>query len=140
MDALLAMKRLGIWLEVTTLIVPGVNDDPAELQDIARFVASELGTAMPWHIGRFFPAHKMADVPPTPNKTLERARDIGLGEELNYVYIRNLLDGSAENTICLECRSVVITRRALRVVANLVRDGGCPKCGTAIAGVGMKGG
>jgi pyruvate formate lyase activating enzyme len=77
LESLKAMKQLGIWLEVTTLVIPGINDDPAELKDAAEFVAKELGADTPWHISGFFPAYKMTDVPPTSATTLERTRKIG---------------------------------------------------------------
>jgi pyruvate formate lyase activating enzyme len=92
LDSMKTMKRMGIWLEVTTLVIPGLNDDSAELRDEAQFIANELGVDTPWHISRFFPAYKMTDVPPTPLATLQRARQIGLEEGLHYVYVGNIPD------------------------------------------------
>lgn len=136
LDSLKAMKRLGIWLEVTTLVVPGVNDDPAELKDAAEFVANELGVDTPWHISRFFPAYKMADVPPTPISTLSQAREIGLEAGLRYVYVGNVL--GEENTFCPSCGRLLIRRAGYRILENHVQpDGRCPDCGTLVAGVEM---
>ena len=137
LDAMKAMKRLGIWLEVTTLVIPGINDDPAELREAARFMAQELGVETPWHISRFFPAYQMPDVPPTPLSTLQRAREIGLEEGLRYVYIGNVHD--EENTTCHECGLLLVARSGFHVTKNLVRDGRCPDCGAPVAGVGMGG-
>jgi len=136
LDSLRAMKRLGIWLEVTTLVVPGVNDDPAELKDAAEFVANELGVDTPWHISRFFPAYKMADVPPTPISTLGQAQEIGLEAGLRYVYMDNVL--GEENTFCPGCGRLLIRRAGYRILENHVQpDGRCPDCGTLVAGMGM---
>jgi pyruvate formate lyase activating enzyme len=136
LDSLKVMKRLGIWLEVTTLVMPGINDETTELQDAARFVAQELGVETPWHISRFFPAYKMTDVPPTPIQILQRAREIGLAEGLRYVYVGNVA-GEA-NTFCHSCACLLIRRSGFSVLENRVRPGGlCPDCGESIAGIAM---
>lgn len=139
LDNLKAMKRLGIWLEVTTLVIPGLNDDPAELRDAARFIVQELGTDTPWHISRFYPAHEMADRPRTPLKTLVRAREIGIDEGLDYVYIGNMRTVEDEDTLCPGCRRTLIRRTAFSIVVNTIQAGRCPHCGASIAGVGMGG-
>ena len=139
LDSLKRMKALGIWLEVTTLVIPGINDDPAELRDAAQFVAHELGTDTPWHISRFFPAYKMMDVPPTPVATLRQAREIGLETGLHHVYVGNVL--GEENTFCHHCGRLLIRRAGYRILENHVQpDGRCPDCGTPLVGVGMAGG
>jgi len=138
LDSLKVMKQLGVWVEVTTLVIPGINDDPAELQDAARFVAEELGVETPWHISRFYPAHEMRDVPPTPISTLQRAREIGLEAGLRYIYVGNV-PGEA-NTLCHGCGRPLIRRSGYWILENRVRaDGSCPDCGTPVAGVGMAG-
>ena len=130
------MKRLGIWLEVTTLVIPGINDDDGELKDVADFVAGELGVDTPWHISRFFPAYKMTDVSPTPVETLNRAREIGLEAGLRYVYVGNV-SGEA-NTVCHKCGQILIRRLGYRILENRVQPNGrCPNCGMQVAGVGM---
>lgn len=133
LDNMIYMKRLGIWVEVTTLVIPGINDDPDELRDAAHFVAHELGTDTPWHISRYFPGYKMVDRPPTPIQTLYRAQEIGLEEGLHFVYLGNV-DGESD-TICPQCKRPLILRHGLRVVENYLRDGKCPYCGGVIAGV-----
>jgi len=135
LDAMKVMRRLGIWLEVTTLVVPGINDDPGELRDAARFVAQELGTETPWHISRFFPAYQMRDVPPTPLATLLRAREIGREEGLAHIYVGNVRDEAGQDTHCPACSSVLIRRWGYTVVENRIRDGRCPDCGVQVAGV-----
>ena len=139
LDTMKVMKRLGIWLEVTTLVIPGINDDDGELKDAADFVAKELGVDTPWHISRFFPNYKMTDVSPTPVERLYRAREIGLEAGLRYIYIGNLPGES--NTVCHKCGQTLIRRLGYQILENRVQPGGhCPSCGTSVAGVGMKGG
>lgn len=136
LDTLKRMKRLGIWLEVTTLVILGVNDDPEELRDAADFVAKELGPDTPWHISRFFPAYKMQDVPLTPMDTLRRAYEIGLAAGLHYVYVGNI-PGEGEDTICHRCGQLLIRRFGFSVIENYVCDSCCPHCGAPVAGIGM---
>jgi len=136
LDTMKLMKRLGIWLEVTTLVIPGINDDEGELKDVVDFVANELGVDTPWHISRFFPAYKMTDVSPTPVETLNRAREIGLEAGLRYVYVGNV-PGEA-NTVCHKCGQILIRRLGYRILENHVQPNGrCPNCGMPVAGVGM---
>jgi len=129
------MKALGIFVEVTTLIVPGLNDDTAELQDLAGFIAHDLGTDTPWHISRFHPTYKLTDRPPTPLKTLTRAREIGLETGLKYVYTGNVPGNSGENTYCYSCGEMVIERWGFQVGALRIKDGRCALCGAEIDGV-----
>jgi pyruvate formate lyase activating enzyme len=137
LENLKLMKRLGVWLEVTTLVIPEINDDRAELSDAARFVAQELGPETPWHISRFFPNHEMTDRPPTPVRKLQEAREIGRTEGLRYVYLGNVSEES--NTICHGCGRMLIRRRGYLVTRKDVRSGRCPACRTPVAGVGMDG-
>ncbi|GAB4545129.1 MAG: AmmeMemoRadiSam system radical SAM enzyme [Anaerolineae bacterium] len=135
LESMRIMKRLGVWLEVTTLVIPGVNDDPAELRDIATFMVQELGPETPWHISRFFPTYQMTDRPPTPVETLRQAQEIGLEAGLHYVYLGNVAGES--NTVCHNCGRTLIRRQGYWIAENQVRDGRCPVCGTVVAGVGM---
>jgi pyruvate formate lyase activating enzyme len=133
LDSLIKMKQLGIWVEVTTLVIAGVNDEPAELREIARFVAQQMGPATPWHISRFFPHYKMANIPPTPISTLERAQEIGHEEGLHFVYLGNVPGES--NTCCPNCNRLLIQRLGYRIGEYTIRNGKCPDCGTSIDGV-----
>jgi len=136
LDSLKLMKQMGVWVEVTTLIIPGLNDGPQELQDIAQFIALELGAETPWHVSRFFPAHKMRDVPPTPEPTLMQAMKIGKTAGLHYVYAGNTTD--AGTTVCHLCGEPLVQRVGYAIQANHVTpDGRCPQCGAVVAGVGM---
>ncbi|MFW6107366.1 MAG: AmmeMemoRadiSam system radical SAM enzyme [bacterium] len=136
LDSLKTMKRLDIWVEVTTLVIPGLNDGPEELRDAARFVARELGPHTPWHISRFAPAHKFRDLPPTPVATLRQARDIGREEGLHYVYLGNI-PGEADTT-CHSCGRVLVRRHGFAgAQVQVTAEGQCPGCGTPVAGVGM---
>ncbi|HOQ99889.1 MAG TPA: AmmeMemoRadiSam system radical SAM enzyme [Anaerolineae bacterium] len=137
LDALTLMRRQGIWLEVTTLIIPGHNDDPAELADLAGFIARELGVGTPWHISRFHPAYRLTDAPPTPAATLQRAHDIGREAGLRYVYIGNLPGLRGEDTSCPGCGRTVIGRYGFAVTERHLKDGACAYCGTKIDGVGL---
>ncbi|GAI02888.1 unnamed protein product [marine sediment metagenome] len=91
------MKKLGIWVEVTTLIIPTLNDSSEELREIAKFIVNELGEGTPWHISRFYPAYNLTDKPPTPIETIHKAREIGLNEGLKYVYEGNVPGSTGEN-------------------------------------------
>ena len=136
LDSLKKIHDYGIWLEVTTLVIPGVNDDPQELQEIAEFIATELGTDTPWHVSRFYPQYKLQQTPPTPPDTLHRAGEIGRAAGLNYVYLGNLSEET--DTCCPACGKVLIRRSGFGISSNQVDNNGCcPDCGEAIAGVGM---
>jgi len=136
LDSLKKMKTLGVWVEVTTLVVPGLNDDERELRDAARFIAQELGPETPWHISRFFPGYQMRHVPPTPLETLHRVVEIGREEGLRYIFAGNV-PGEA-NTECHNCGELLIRRSGYRILVNRVAEGQvCPSCATPVAGVGL---
>jgi pyruvate formate lyase activating enzyme len=134
-ETLKRMKSLGILVEVTTLIIPGLNDDRKELEDLAAFLADELGRETPWHISRFHPTYKLLDQPPTPVETLFKARDIGVKAGLNYVYVGNVPGESGENTFCHQCHQRLIDRWGFYVRDNRIKNGKCPECGAAAYGV-----
>jgi pyruvate formate lyase activating enzyme len=137
LDSLRHMKKLGIWVEVTTLVIPGVNDSEDELRDIARFIAHDLGRETPWHLSRFHPNHLMNDVPPTPIATLTRARDLAMAEGIEFVYTGNAPGDSGENTYCPSCREMIIERFGFKLGRYSIRDGCCAHCGRRVSGVGM---
>jgi len=137
LDALKLMRQQGVWLEVTTLVIPGHNDDPGELAELAGFIARELGPGTPWHVSRFHPAYRLTDAPPTPAATLRRAYDIGREAGLHYVYIGNLPGLRGEDTLCPHCGQTVIARYGFTVLERHIQNGACTHCGAAIAGVGM---
>ncbi len=125
----------GFWLEVVTLVVPGFNDDPAELADIASFLAG-LSPDIPWHVTAFHPDYRMDDRGPTPVSTLLRAVEIGREAGLRYVYPGNVAGlPELEATRCPSCGEVVVERHGWSIGAVRLREGACPACGTPIAGV-----
>ncbi len=136
LETIRLMKKLGVWVETTTLIIPGLNDKEDELRDIARFVKN-VGTEVPWHVTRFYPIYKLQDRPPTPVAILRRAREIGMEEGLRYVYEGNVPGEAGENTYCYDCGSVVMERSGFGFIRNNLQDGKCPECGRKIDGVGM---
>jgi pyruvate formate lyase activating enzyme len=134
LDAILALRRVGIWLEVTTLVIPGRNDDEAELRALTGWIVEHLGPETPWHVSRFFPAFQMLDVPATPLATLRRAAELGREAGLRHVYVGNAPDLGLEDTRCAGCGRLLIERRGYRIRDLLAPDGTCPGCGRALAG------
>lgn len=128
------MKGLGVWVEVTTLIIPDHNDSEKDLRDIAEFLAS-VDPSMPWHVTQFYPTYRILDKPRTPVKTLRRAREIGFEAGLKYVYEGNVPGEGGENTYCPDCKELLIRRFGFRISENTMKDGKCPKCGYDIKGV-----
>lgn len=137
LEGLRDYRRLGIWLEVTTLVIPTINDSDAELQAIARFIRDELGAETPWHVTAFFPTYQLLDRPPTPPTTVRHARDIGLAEGLQHVYSGNLPDADGESTRCANCGSVIVVRHGYHVGAIALTAGKCDACGTPLVGLGL---
>jgi pyruvate formate lyase activating enzyme len=137
LDAIVAMRRAGIWLELTTLVIPGHNDDEANLRSLTRWIAANLGPETPWHVSRFFPAYQMPDAPMTPLPTLRRAAEIGREAGLAHVYVGNAPELGAEDTHCVGCGRLVIERHGYVVRNLLAPDGTCRDCGRALAGVGL---
>lgn len=138
LETIAALHQGGVWVEVTTLVIPETNDDEDELREAARFLAS-VGPDIPWHLSRYHPAHEWS-APPTPMSTLQRARQIGLEEGLNYVYTGNVRGDDGEHTYCPSCGSLAIRRQGfLAQPVGLRPQGGgvCAKCGATIAGVEM---
>lgn len=118
---------MGIWTEVTTLVIPGHNDSDSELSKIAGFIAS-ISKDIPWHVTAFYPCYNMLDVPRTPEKTLLRAYGIGKKAGLNYVYTGNIPGLGHENTFCPKCGETLIERASMSVLRNFLKNGKCPKC------------
>ncbi len=134
MKSIEAMVKMGVWVEVTTLLIPGLNDSEEELRSIADFLVG-LNPGIPWHISRFHPTYRLMDVSATPPESIRRAREIGLERGLQYVYTGNLPGDGGEKTVCANCRELLIDRYGFTVRKNLIQDGACSKCGTRIPGV-----
>jgi pyruvate formate lyase activating enzyme len=123
------------WLEITTLLIPGKNDDEAELDALTRWVAEELGPDVPLHFSAFHPDWKLVDLPVTPRSTLRRAREIGLANGLRYVYTGNVHDLAGAVTACPGCGAPVIARDGYRILSYaLDPEGRCKGCGSPVAG------
>jgi pyruvate formate lyase activating enzyme len=137
LDSIKYMKQLGIWIELTTLVVTGMNDSEDELRDIANFIV-ETGRDIPWHISAFFPTYNYTDEPSTNMEILNRAYEIGKEAGLRYVYLGNVRGGETECTSCYKCDKLLIIRRGYHVRDNFIAEGSkCPECGASIDGVGM---
>lgn len=127
------MKELGIWVEVTTLVVPGENDSDEELTGIAGFIAS-VDKDIPWHISRFHPDYKFGGRPPTPEASLKRAQDIGKKSGLTYIYVGNV-SGWSNDTFCPECKKVLIKREGFAILEYNIKKGRCVYCQAPIPGL-----
>jgi pyruvate formate lyase activating enzyme len=134
-DALVIAKSSGIMVEVTNLIIPTLNDKPEQIRQLVRWVKANMGSDTPLHFSGFYPRYKMRHLPPTSLKTLEAARQIGISEGLDYVYIGNIRSKEGENTYCPGCKSLLIERVGYTILNNRLEDGCCPSCGKAIYGV-----
>ncbi|MCD6319072.1 MAG: AmmeMemoRadiSam system radical SAM enzyme [Candidatus Desulfofervidaceae bacterium] len=136
LDTISNMVKTGIWVELTTLLIPTLNDSEEELRDIARWIY-QLSPDIPWHISRFYPTYRLTHLPPTAVEAVRRAREIGLEEGLRYVYTGNVLGDDGENTYCHHCGALVIARYGYTIGAHNIKDGRCINCGTKIPGVGL---
>ena len=129
------VKETRVWVEITTLIIPSLNDSDAEIRQLAEWILKELGPDVPLHFSAFHPDFKMLDLPPTPASTLTRARHLAMQAGLNYVYTGNVHDTEGGTTFCPHCKAALIVRDWYEIPAyQLSDDGHCPQCGTAIAG------
>ena len=132
LDTISAMKSLGVWLEVTTLVIPGENDSDEELRHIAEFLAG-VDPMIPWHVSAFHPDYEFTDHKATPLETLRKAKELGQQAGMNHIYLGNVMEGG--NTFCHSCRKEIIKRHYMGLDDSRLKDGRCPYCGTAIAGV-----
>ncbi len=132
LESIRCMREMGIWVEVTTLIIPGQNDSREELDDIARFLA-ETDTRIPWHISRFHPDYKLTDAIPTPLETLRLARDLAADHGLRYVYVGNV--GGSSDSVCSHCGATLIQRSGFGAQVVGIRNGRCASCQTPIEGL-----
>ncbi|MCX8110272.1 MAG: AmmeMemoRadiSam system radical SAM enzyme [Syntrophorhabdaceae bacterium] len=137
LDTIKLYKSLGIWIEITTLIIPGHNDGDDELKDIASFIKDEVGIETPWHVSAFYPTYKCLDAKRTPPKTLKRAREIGMEAGLRYVYMGNIPGSEGEHTYCYNCKKTIIKRFGYTILEYNLKDGACVFCNTKIDGIGL---
>ncbi|MBF0309764.1 MAG: AmmeMemoRadiSam system radical SAM enzyme [Magnetococcales bacterium] len=129
------VHETGVWVEITTLLIPGENDDPREIEAMCRWIREELGGQVPLHFTAFHPAWKLMDKPPTPLESLQRARNIALDQGLQHVYTGNLPDAAGSTTWCAGCGLALIRRRGWDILSYALDGAGCcRKCGTRCAG------
>lgn len=136
LDSVVKMRAMGIWVEITTLVIPGYNDSDDEFASIAKWMAS-VDPAMPWHISAFHPSYKLMDAPITPVETLERALKIGYDAGLKFVYTGNIQGIAGESTRCPSCKKTLIERIGFSVKKNVIEESKCPYCRTVIEGVDL---
>lgn len=136
LDTLLWLRHeSAVWLELTTLLIPGENDSAAEIAALARWVHDELGAEVPLHLTAFHPDYRMVDRSATPPATLTRARRIALDAGLKHVYTGNVHDPAGGTTACAHCGSTLIVRDWYEILAcRIAADGACPDCGQRLAG------
>lgn len=134
LDTIKLMKELGVWIEVTTLIIPSYNDTDDIIRGIAEFIQS-VDNSIPWHVTQFYPTYKLTDQSRTPVETLRRVREIGLKSGLKYVYEGNVPGEGGENTFCPHCGELLIERKGFYIENNKILKGSCFQCKTRIDGV-----
>lgn len=134
LETIKTMKAAGVWLEITTLVIPGWNDSPETLREIAGFIAS-VDKAIPWHVSRFHPDYRLLDAGPTPAETIRFAVNIGKEAGLKYVYSGNIAEPGGEDTRCHGCGEILVRRSGFTVAAMKIKQGACPRCLTPIEGI-----
>jgi pyruvate formate lyase activating enzyme len=127
------MKELGVWVELTTLVIPAFNDSDETISGIIDFIKS-VDQAVPWHVTRFYPTYKLLDQPGTPVDTLRLIRNKGLKQGLKYVYVGNVPGEGGENTYCPKCKEMLVERVGYNTV-NRIQKGSCYNCEASIDGV-----
>jgi pyruvate formate lyase activating enzyme len=137
LDALVIAKEEDVWLEITNLVIPTLNDDPKMVGAMARWIVENLGGDTPLHISRFTPHYRLQNLPPTPEKTLDRLAEVANEAGLHYVYVGNVLGSDRQNTRCSNCHELLVERRGYVIVRNelAATNGACPRCETRVAGV-----
>ena len=135
LDALITMKKNDVFVEITNLIVPTWNDSDKDFRDLCRWIVRNMGPDTPLHFSKFWPMHKLKNLPPTPTRTLNRAWEIALGEGLHYVYVGNVPNHPGNNTYCPIDKKILIKRIGYKILENNIVDGKCKYCGVKIPGI-----
>ncbi len=136
LDTIIWLKNeTDVWIELTTLLIPGKNDSDSEIKEMCSWILKNLGDSIPLHFTAFHPSFRMMDIPRTPESTVLRARHIAMSEGIKYCYVGNMLDKDGQATRCPACKTVLIQRDWHSITKMNISGGLCPTCGTAIAGV-----
>jgi pyruvate formate lyase activating enzyme len=135
LDSLKVYLEMGVWLEITNLVVPTWSDSLKEIRDMCRWLNDNGFSKTPLHLSRFYPLHKLEQLPPTPVDTLYKAAMIAKEEGIRHVYTGNVPGNELSNTICPECKTTLISRNGFRVTSNAIRDGKCSNCSKPVEGV-----
>jgi len=135
LDALKIYRDSGVWLEITNLVVPGWTDNLQEIRNMCKWLSKNGFSSTPLHLSRFYPVHKLEQLPPTPVSILNDAAGIAMEEGLKYVYTGNVPGNEISDTICHKCNATLVERKGFRVASNRIIDGKCPNCGYSIDGI-----
>ena len=135
LDTLKRLRDSGVWYEIVVLLIPTLNDSEDEIKRMTEWIVKELGIDVPVHFSRYHPMYKIRNIPPTPVKTLHRARQIALENGCHFVYIGNVPVKDAQYTFCPSCKAVLIRRYGYRILENAIENGKCKFCGAKIPGV-----
>ncbi|MDI6791397.1 MAG: AmmeMemoRadiSam system radical SAM enzyme [bacterium] len=135
LETIKTAKAAGVWVEITNLVVPTLNDSRQEIEDLVDFVLYQLGPDIPLHFSRFHPMYQLKNLPPTPVSTLDMARNLAIDKGLYYVYAGNVPGHPGNNTYCPNCKGLIIGRTGYLILKNRVQDGRCEICGFKIAGI-----
>jgi len=135
LNSLKVIKKNGVWLELVNLIIPTKNDDPKQIKKMCVWIKNNLGKSTPISFSKYYPTHKLTNIPPTPLKTLEKAVKIARDVGLEYVYIGNVPGHKYEDTYCPECGVKLIDRYGYHIIFNKIKNGRCPNCNEKIEGV-----
>jgi len=135
LEAIKTIHKMKVWLELTNLVIPTLNDDLNQIKKMCELVRNNLGVDVPLHFSAFYPSYKLLNIQRTSPDLLSKARDIALKTGLNYVYIGNVPTKQAENTYCPKCKELLIERSGFSIIKNNIKNKKCPNCKTSIAGV-----
>lgn len=134
LDAIVLAKKMNVWVEITNLIIPTLNDSDKEIQTLCRWIKNNMGLETPLHFSQFYPQYQMRHLPLTPQETLKRAYDIAVSEGLKYIYIGNVVSDIGQDTICPKCKKILIKRVGYRIIENVIQDSKCPNCHKEVPG------
>ena len=135
LDSLKVYRDMGVWLEITNLIIPSWTDKTDEIRQMCKWLSSNGFSSVPLHFSRFYPMYKLEQLPPTPVDLLNKAAQIAHEEGLRYVYTGNAPGSEISDTRCPSCGIEVVKRQGFRIVSNTIKNGICPSCGKKVDGI-----